>query len=437
MLVLRPDEQFLADPAVTYPVTVDPTTTLTPNTDTWVATNFPTSQRGSPELKSGTFDGGGTKARSFLKFTMPQAINGADIVDTNLAIFNYHSFSCTPGPVAVRRIVQDWDPDTVTWSTAEGAGQPDATTVGEVVKNESHGYSGACPEDFINFDTDAIVQFWADNPGQNYGFKIRAPDETDSFSWHRFHSANHVTGVGSTEPKLTVTYNSYPATATGLSASPTVIGANGLRFATSETPTLTGKVADADGGNVRVDFELWTDPAGAAPLWSGSKSNVQQGTATSITVPAGVLSGFGDFQWRARGFDGSLFSKNWSAWQRFRLNTGKPAAPTVDCPDYPPDTWSPKAPAAVTCTLDTTAADGAGYYWNSTTPPPITSPPTQTARAGMPSRSASTPPKARTPCTPAPATRPTTCPQPPPPTNSASATAPSSAPLRRTAPKKR
>ncbi|MGH3327492.1 MAG: hypothetical protein ACRDPT_06820, partial [Streptomycetales bacterium] len=52
------------------------------------------------------------------------------------------------------------------------------------------------------------------------------------------------------------------------------------------------------------------------------------------------------------------------------LNTGNPAAPTVDCPDYPENAWSPQAPAAVSCTFDTTSGDGSGYYWELDDPTP-------------------------------------------------------------------
>ncbi|NEE46613.1 hypothetical protein G3M55_18560, partial [Streptomyces sp. SID8455] len=65
VLVLTPDADYF-DRDLTYPVTVDPTSTLAASTDTWVATNYPDSQVSSAELKSGTYDGGTTKARSYL-----------------------------------------------------------------------------------------------------------------------------------------------------------------------------------------------------------------------------------------------------------------------------------------------------------------------------------------------------------------------------------
>ncbi|MFI9615764.1 DNRLRE domain-containing protein [Streptomyces sp. NPDC052023] len=94
-LVLRPDAGYFAQD-LTYPVTVDPTSTLAVTTDTWVATNYPDSQISSPELKSGTYNGGATVARSFLKFDL-SAHGGVNVIDTNLALYSDWSSSCTEG----------------------------------------------------------------------------------------------------------------------------------------------------------------------------------------------------------------------------------------------------------------------------------------------------------------------------------------------------
>ncbi|NEE57069.1 DNRLRE domain-containing protein, partial [Streptomyces sp. SID8455] len=96
-------------------------------------------------------------------------------------------------------------------------------------------------------DVDAIVQAWADG-SPNYGVQIAAPDEKDSLTWRRFHSANHVSGDGSTEPHLTVTYNSYPSVPAAQAISPSQVNVyNGSRYVTSLTPVLTAKVTDPDG----------------------------------------------------------------------------------------------------------------------------------------------------------------------------------------------
>ena len=85
VLVLKPDAEFLADPALEYPVTIDPTDSLFgPVTDTWIQyDDYLTSQRGSTELKAGTYNGT-EKARSYLKFDVAKYA-GKHILDTDLA----------------------------------------------------------------------------------------------------------------------------------------------------------------------------------------------------------------------------------------------------------------------------------------------------------------------------------------------------------------
>ncbi|MGK5450975.1 RHS repeat-associated core domain-containing protein, partial [Streptomyces radiopugnans] len=54
---------------------------------------------------------------------------------------------------------------------------------------------------------------------------------------------------------------------------------------------------------------------------------------------------------------------SWSGYTSFRLNTGKPAAPTITCDPYTAQTWTAKAADGAQCTFDTTSTDGQGYYW--------------------------------------------------------------------------
>jgi hypothetical protein len=145
VLVLKPSMEFLTDPDVVYPVNIDPTTTLAASTDTWVATNYPDSQRGSTELKAGTYDGGTTKARSYVKFDVSKYA-GKQILDTEFRLHSYWSSSCatTGSGVAVRRITADWDPSAVTWGS-----QPATTADGAVVSKAAYGFSSACPANFM------------------------------------------------------------------------------------------------------------------------------------------------------------------------------------------------------------------------------------------------------------------------------------------------
>ncbi|MDQ0938414.1 DNRLRE domain-containing protein [Streptomyces sp. V1I1] len=364
VLVLKPSEQFLSDPDVTYPVVVDPTNTLAgPTTDTWIQYDaYPASQRGSTELKAGTYDGV-QKARSFLKFDVA-TYTGKKIVDTDLRLYSYYSSTCsTSGSgVQVRRITSSWDPSAISWSA-----QPSTTATGAVTSTAAKGYNSTCPAGQVSWDVDTIVQDWAD--GQtNHGIRLAAVNETDTLTWRRYRSSNYVDGSHDPtfEPSLTVTYNSYPAMPTSQAISPSVVNAyNGKRYVTSLTPILSAKVTDADGGNAQAQFEITPDPAYADTTYSYTAygKTVASGSTSTLTVPtANAFPAGSHLRYRVRSYDGSLYG-SWTGYTVFVLNTGKPAAPSITCSPYTQDTWTAKATNGAQCTLDTSSTDGQGYYW--------------------------------------------------------------------------
>ncbi|MFD7552486.1 DNRLRE domain-containing protein [Streptomyces sp. NPDC059816] len=359
-LVLTPDAEYFAR-NLTYPVTVDPTSTLAATTDTWVATNYPDSQVSSTELKSGTYDGGTTKARAYLKFDV-SALKGKRITDTNLALYSYYSSTCatTGAGTQVRQVTSAWSSSDITWSA-----QPTTTATGAVTSTAAKGYNASCPAGTVNFDIDEIVRSWAGGAA-NHGVRVAGVSETDSLTWRRWRSANFVSGNGSTEPQLTVTYNSYPSVPTGATVTPSVVNAyDSRRYVTSLTPTLASKVSDPDGSATKAQFEIAPDPAFADTTYTytGTSAAVSSGaTVTHAVPPTAALPADKHLRFRARAHDGSDYGP-WTGWSTFVLNTGKPAAPAVTCATYERNGWTAKATAPVSCTLNTASADGAGYWW--------------------------------------------------------------------------
>ncbi|WP_330290335.1 DNRLRE domain-containing protein [Streptomyces sp. NBC_00576] len=360
-LVLTPDAGYFTGNKLTYPVTVDPTSTLAVTADTWVATNYTDSQVSSDELKSGTYDAGTTKARSYLRFDVA-AFKGKHITDTNLALYSYYSSTCatTGAGTEVRRVTGTWTSSDITWAV-----QPATTTTGAVTSTAAKGYSASCPAGTVNFDIDAIVQAWADG-STNQGVRIAGASETDSTTWRRYRSANYVSGDGSTEPHLTVTYNSYPAVPSSTAIAPSQVNAyNGKRYVTSLTPTLSAKVTDADGANAQAQYEITADPAYADTTYTytGYGTTVTSGSTSTRAIPsASAFPAGSHLRYRVRAYDGTDYG-SWTGYTTFVLNTAKPVAPTVTCDTYTENGWTAKVSAAVSCTIDTTSTDGAGFQW--------------------------------------------------------------------------
>ena len=359
-LVLTPDADFLAAKDLTYPVTVDPTSTLAVTTDTWLQTpDYPDSQVSSTELKSGTYDSGTDLARSYLKFDVSK-FAGKHITDTNLALYNYYSSTCSTAGTGttVRRITTSWSSTSVTWAT-----RPSSSGTGAVINTGAHGYSTSCPAAWSNWDIDTIVQAWADGTA-NYGLMVYGTDETDSTTWRRFRSANYATAGYA--PALTVTYNSYPATPSAVGIQPSSVNAyNGKRYVTTYTATLSAKVTDADGSSVKAQYEITNDPSYTSEATYSSaltSASVTSGSTAKLALTSANQLPAQHLRMRVRGYDGTDYGA-WSSYIYFVPNVAKPAAPTVSCDTYAQDSWAAKASAAVSCTLDTTATDGAGFYW--------------------------------------------------------------------------
>ncbi|MFF7361385.1 DNRLRE domain-containing protein [Streptomyces sp. NPDC008125] len=359
-LVLTPDAGFLAD--AEYPVTVDPTSTLAVTTDTWVQNpDYTDSQVSSEELKSGTYDGGTDTARSYLQFDVSR-FKGKHITDTNLALYSYYSASCSTAGAGtqVRQVTSSWSSSSVTWGA-----QPSTTTTGAVTNKAALGWSSDCPGGTMNFDIDAIVQSWAAGSA-NYGLQIRGADEKDSLTWRRFRSANYVSGDNTVEPHLTVTYNSYPAVPTATAITPSQVNAyNGSRYVTSLTPTLSATVTDPDGSATKAQFEITADPASADTTYTytGTSASVASGSTAKLAVPAANAFPAGThLRYRVRAYDGTDYG-SWTGYTAFVLNTAKPVAPTISCDTYAQNGWTARAASAVSCTIDTTSTDGAGYDW--------------------------------------------------------------------------
>ncbi|WP_204069935.1 DNRLRE domain-containing protein, partial [Planobispora siamensis] len=344
---------LLADPATQYPVVVDPTTTLGMSFDIYVRSDQAAST-GGDYLKVGSPNGGVSKMRSLLKFNVA-SLADKHITAAQLRLWSQDSGSCDQnGPgVLVRRLTVPWEQTSVTW-----ANQPAWTTAGETVVKTSPGYSSACPATLMRFPITAMTQAWADGAA-NHGVQVRGVSENDVRSYRMFHSTDFdVPGITPNPPVLVAIYNSYPDTAT-ISTDGEVAGTDDVAY-TGATPTLYAAATDADGGTMRLDFEVST--ATGTIVWTGSSAAVNAGAQASVAIPAGKLADGQAWRWRARGFDGTDYGP-WSAYKSHTVDAQAPAAPAIDCPEYPAGAWSATADDAVTCTLDTTSTDGSGYYW--------------------------------------------------------------------------
>ena len=198
-LTLSPDVGVFSDPATVYPVTIDPTQTLGALGDTFVQNNIVnTPQGGSTELRAGSFDGGIQVDRSLLRFDVA-ALKNRNVQSANLALFENHSYSCSPRYVDIRE-ADDFNPNTVTWGNQPRIGSIKSNA------NVALGYNSSCAANWVNFNLTGWAQNFADarnNRPNVMPLAVQVGDERDSYAWKKFNSGN----AGSNVPTLTFAYD--------------------------------------------------------------------------------------------------------------------------------------------------------------------------------------------------------------------------------------
>ncbi|MFD4863514.1 DNRLRE domain-containing protein [Streptomyces atratus] len=343
-LVVTPDADYLADPDTQYPVTVDPSTSALSNTfDTYVQQGETVDWSADTELDFGNpgtknADGTPRTARSFITWnTTP--IQDALIVDTNLALWNFHSGntdcaaqSWTVWDTSAPSTSSRWSSQP-TWkqeyhSSTQTKGNPDC--------------AATQPDGWINADVDTLVQSWASTKATRGHMGLRAATD-DTKAWKRVNSANNAAN----QPKLSVTYNYRPSDGTNRQAGTPFKSYAGVWAVNTTTPTLRDTFTDPDGDQVNGTFQVYdaaTNTPITTPLGEGLILSPygEQGKPVSVTVPAGQLKDGRTYKFRTNAYDGTHYNLNWSPWTQFVVDTTAPAAPSkVTSPDYPEGAWTP------------------------------------------------------------------------------------------------
>lgn len=356
-LVLKPDMAFLSSPNTAYPVTVDPTVTLT-SYDEWTVSS-PNSGHG------GLFAGrdllaNNATVRAVLNFNT-NSLNGQPVTNARMeaTLSNYESYGCYVG--------QTVKAQRATSGTGTGAvwPGPSTTTDGEALGVEPAPCTSEVPHGTWSWDVTKIVQSWAAG-APRYGVLLRAADETFSKGdYLRFFDDTTNNGP-TTAPKLVVTYGTTPAVQ-GTRTTPVAV-TDGKTYTNTTTPTLRAWVSDPGGGLLKTEFAVEKDPASGSSgaLWSGSIDNVPAGTEATLVVPAGKLTDGAQFRWRARAYDGTDYSA-WSAWQMVTLDATAPTTPSISpfdefCPGE--GSWSSTVEGSPSsCAVSTTSADARAFAW--------------------------------------------------------------------------
>ena len=313
-LQVSPNFTFLSNPAVTYPVTIDPSTTLGLHAATYVSKEYPTSSYfDASELRVGTYNGGTDADRAFWWFhTTP--IIGKYVTSATLQVYEDWSYSCTPEQVNL------WEMNAFFSSSTDWDNQPGGTKLWTSA-TAAKGYDSSCPAGNLDFDVTGLMQKYSGISTDGVDIGLSAASETNDEYWKKFQTTTNL--------QLSVTYDSYPDTPTNLSP------ASGAYYG-SATADMSAKVTDPDGGNVQGVFYLQDTDGDVWIANGGYGSSVASGGTTSYSH--GGLTNGHTYRWEVKAYDGTVYS-GYTGWQDFTVDTTVNPAPTITSTTYSPGVW--------------------------------------------------------------------------------------------------
>ncbi|WP_123307191.1 DNRLRE domain-containing protein [Cellulomonas sp. PhB143] len=349
-VTLSPGAGFLAGADTVYPVVIDPSVSLALPYDTYVQSDMTSDRSQETELRVGTFDGGTTKARSFMNVTLTP-IHGQQITSASLKLWQYHSYSCTPRSWQV----QDTglvDKDT-RWTH-----QPTWTSKVWATSSDTRGYSSACAGGWSTVDITSLAQAWADSSVTTNAIGVRATSETDSYGWKRFNSTNAASG----KPTIVVNYNRPPATPSSATHAagqyawyPSSTASDRVLYVKTLNPKFNATVTDPDGGDVKALMDL---SQGTTAVWNKvAGTSVASGGSSAIGAGGAALTNGKAYTGKVWASDGSLTSPASKAITGFTIDTSAPSTPSVTATGYTNGQWKDTKPSSNTFTLTSTSSD--------------------------------------------------------------------------------
>jgi hypothetical protein len=309
-VTLVPDRAMLADPAVRFPVVIDPQYSYhTPNAgSSWTLLRraFPDQShwnlqpRDDDERYAGVARIGHAPGwpaayldQSVFQFdTTP--VRGAVVVGATFQIYQTWKYANTCDPNAVDPMVlYRTDPigPGTTWNHPM-AWREALSSARSVPK------AGYCTPDWVGMDARAGVQVSANAGASTVTLGLRANDEGGDGGWKRFYVQN------GTYPKLAITYNRAPGVS-DVGTEPALAACRwcgGVPYAGPTTMMLKGTVSDPDGGQVTGWWGI------RKPALESRSATQAAGTRFATPLDTRTIADGTTVTWEMQGADGALNS---------------------------------------------------------------------------------------------------------------------------------
>ncbi|SFC42453.1 DNRLRE domain-containing protein [Bacillus sp. UNCCL81] len=358
ILTLNADKEWLASPDRVFPIFIDPTTSVTDSSDSFVMSAYPTTNYSSTSskwdsglgeyiLKVGYYDSTTGTCYAFLNQPLPE-IDGLTVTSATFNAYVTHSASSSATDLWLDRITQSWSNSSVTWNT-----KPSSTNLGK---------DTVTANSWASFDITGTVKSWQQGTLTNYGLKLHTNGNGQSY-WKKIVSTSN----SNNNPYLSVNYTiPTPVVPKGTAFS----SGNGTGYVSLDWDPIPG----ATGYNVWIyngtDYEKF--PVGTATSFTTKDKNIWP-TASSVTSGRRALYHTANSGGQELPLDpsylykasGGAYPTNKNYW--FRISAIYPLGESVMSNPFTPTIPDLQVPAPPTGTSYSNG-NGTGYIdfkWNS------------------------------------------------------------------------
>ncbi|MFB9411397.1 LamG domain-containing protein [Dactylosporangium matsuzakiense] len=345
-LVLRPDLSLLGAADTQYPVYIDPS--YSKGEKRWAYSNSK-NENNDNEVRVGKSPSSGATYRAYFTFDV-SGLAKKRIFAAQFHSTIVHSWSCANTPFSLYQVASAGS-GKITWDGPD-LGAKMGEYSGHAHKPSSTSSSGGCSDDpqpdkpfEIGGSMTSAVNTAAGNSASEVAFTLTAfsgatAGESIGERWKKFKLA---------DTKITVDYNSPPATPTSASTDGRGCTTGAARpVLSTATPTLRAVVSDPDPEtDLQAVFE-WQQYNSGTGTWtalgSGQMNSLAKGGTGSVQIKSELVQG-GIYQWRAKTVDPWTYgstsgtdSSGPTGWCEFTVDLIGPAlAPGVSSPVYGSD----------------------------------------------------------------------------------------------------
>jgi hypothetical protein len=277
VLDVQLDEAWLADPARTYPVTVDPTTYTQPLAslatdidDTYVVETPSADRSGESVLRIGRQ--GTAISRAYLHFSDMDQFANMNILQARLDLTETGANTCSAGSLEAYRVDTPW-----IGSAATAYPGPLSTPSADnrLAVASAPGFGGGTPcasSGTVSVMITPAAWDWSEGLYDNNGIMLKASDEGTTAGYRQFASADDSLHP----PTLELIWSDPTAEAEDAPYAPSGEGPTGLL--TTAEPTMTGYYEDPQAEEGHVEFFVY------------NASNYNWGWVAGDVVPSGSAS---------------------------------------------------------------------------------------------------------------------------------------------------